>query len=78
MLVEFGVQLFKSFREASLPLAELTVLIGANASGKSNLVEALQTLSVHGVRRLRARGEVACQAAARARECRATGLQGPP
>ncbi|MBZ4419782.1 AAA family ATPase [Myxococcus sp. RHSTA-1-4] len=45
MLVEFGVQDFKSFREASLPLAELTVLIGANASGKSNLVEALQALS---------------------------------
>lgn len=45
MLVEFGVQDFKSFKQAQLPLAELTVLIGANASGKSNLVEALQTLS---------------------------------
>ncbi len=45
MLVEFHVQQFKSFREARLPLAELTVLIGANASGKSNLIEALQLLS---------------------------------
>lgn len=45
MLVELHVQRFKSFREARLPLAELTVLIGANASGKSNLLEALQLLS---------------------------------
>lgn len=45
MLVELYVHGFKSFREARLPLAELTVLIGANASGKSNLLEALQLLS---------------------------------
>lgn len=45
MLVEFHVERFKSFRQAKLPLAELTVLIGANASGKSNLLEALQVLS---------------------------------
>lgn len=45
MLVEFRLERFKSFREARLPLAELTVLIGANASGKSNLIEALRLLS---------------------------------
>jgi len=45
VLVELHVERFKSFREARLPLAELTVLIGANASGKSNLLEALQFLS---------------------------------
>ena len=45
VLVELHVERFKSFREARLPLAELTVLIGANASGKSNLLEALQLLS---------------------------------
>ena len=37
---------FKSYGvEQSLPLAPLTVLIGANASGKSNLLEALQLLA---------------------------------
>lgn len=36
---------FKSFSDAKLPLSELTVLIGANASGKSNALEALQLLS---------------------------------
>jgi len=52
VLVELYVHAFKSFREARLPLAELTVLIGANASGKSNLLEALQLLSwlAHGRR----------------------------
>jgi hypothetical protein len=36
---------FKSYREAELKLAPLTVLIGANASGKSNAVEGLRLLS---------------------------------
>jgi predicted ATPase len=36
---------FKSFEQAELPLAPLTLLIGANASGKSNAIEALQLLS---------------------------------
>lgn len=45
MLTELTVEDFKSYRKAELPLAELTVLIGANASGKSNLIEALQVLS---------------------------------
>ena len=45
MLTSFGVKSFKSFVEAKLPLAPLTVLIGTNASGKSNLLEAMQLLS---------------------------------
>jgi predicted ATPase len=45
MLTALTVQNFKSYRQARLPIAELTVLIGANASGKSNLIEALQLLS---------------------------------
>lgn len=45
MLTALTVESFKSYRVAELPLAELTVLIGANASGKSNLIEALQVLS---------------------------------
>lgn len=42
-----GIQLenFKSYRKAELPLGPLTVLIGANASGKSNAIEALHLIS---------------------------------
>jgi len=35
---------FKSFHEAELRLSPLTMLIGANASGKSNLVESIRLL----------------------------------
>lgn len=45
MLSSFTVKNFKSYQEATLELAPLTVLIGANASGKSNLLEALRLLS---------------------------------
>lgn len=45
MLVSFGVKGFKSYRDATLALSPLTVLIGANASGKSNVIEALRLLS---------------------------------
>lgn len=45
MLIDFTIRDFKSFERGTLPLAELTVLIGANASGKSNLLEGLQLLS---------------------------------
>ncbi len=45
MLVTFTFKDFKSFREARLPLGPLTVLIGANAAGKSNAIEALRLLS---------------------------------
>lgn len=43
---------FKSYEKASLPLAPLTLLIGANASGKSNAIEALRFLTwlAHGRR----------------------------
>jgi predicted ATPase len=53
MLEAVSVGGFKSYGELQrLPLATLTVLIGANASGKSNLLEALQLLSwlAHGRR----------------------------
>lgn len=45
MLTAITLDNFKSYRKARLPLAELTVLIGANASGKSNLLEGLRLLS---------------------------------
>ena len=45
MLTSFRVQNFKSYRDVTLALAPLTVLIGANASGKSNVIEALRLLS---------------------------------
>ena len=35
---------FRSIRDAELELGPLTVLVGPNASGKSNLVDALQFL----------------------------------
>lgn len=45
MLTAFVLENFKSYRQARLPLAPLTVLIGANASGKSNALEGLRLLS---------------------------------
>lgn len=45
MISEIQVTNFKSYRSASLPLDFLTVLIGANASGKSNVIEALRLLA---------------------------------
>lgn len=45
-LVEFRLRNFKSFKDDShLPLSSLTLLIGSNASGKSNALEALQLMS---------------------------------
>lgn len=46
MLTAITLENFKSYRQAKLPLSALTVLIGANASGKSNVIEALQFLSL--------------------------------
>ncbi len=45
MLSKFTLANFKSYREATLVLSPLTLLIGANASGKSNALEAMQMLS---------------------------------
>lgn len=45
MLSSITIKDFKSHQDATLPLAPLTVLIGPNASGKSNAVEALRLLS---------------------------------
>ena len=45
MLTRFRVQGFKSLLDVELELAPLVVLMGPNASGKSNLLEALLLLS---------------------------------
>ena len=45
MLSSSTIKDFKSYQQATLELSPLTVLIGANASGKSNAVEALRLLS---------------------------------
>jgi AAA domain, putative AbiEii toxin, Type IV TA system/AAA ATPase domain len=45
MLVSVEIRDFKSYHKATLKLSPLTVLIGANASGKSNAIEALRILS---------------------------------
>ncbi|MCD8490296.1 MAG: AAA family ATPase [Desertifilum sp.] len=44
MLKQLTLTNWKSFRHAKLPLDPLTVLIGTNASGKSNAIEALEFL----------------------------------
>ncbi|MFN5514836.1 MAG: AAA family ATPase [Cyanobacteriota bacterium] len=45
MLTQLQLRNFKSYRSATLPLGCLTLLIGANASGKSNVIEALRLLA---------------------------------
>lgn len=45
MLTAITLQGFKSYSRATLTLGSLTVMIGANASGKSNAIEALRLLS---------------------------------
>jgi AAA15 family ATPase/GTPase len=45
MIESFTVEGFKSYKCAELKLAPLTVLVGANASGKSNALEAIRFLS---------------------------------
>ncbi len=45
MLIEFTLANFKSYSTGHLPLGSLTVLIGANAAGKSNALEGLRLLS---------------------------------
>lgn len=44
MLTEIHFGNFKSYQKESLPLAPLTLMIGANASGKSNAIEAFRFL----------------------------------
>lgn len=43
------LQSFKNFRDATLPLGPLTVIVGTNASGKSNLRDAVRF--IHGMSR---------------------------
>jgi predicted ATPase len=49
MLRHLKLEGFKNFREALLPLGPLTVVVGTNASGKSNLRDAFRVL--HGISR---------------------------
>lgn len=42
---ELRLTRFKSFRDAVLPLQDLTLLIGRNGSGKSNAIDGLQVLA---------------------------------
>ena len=45
MLSSLVIKNFKSYVEAVIPLASITFLIGPNASGKSNALEAFRLLS---------------------------------
>ncbi|WP_437914955.1 AAA family ATPase [Sorangium sp. So ce302] len=49
MLTSITLENFKSFRKAAIPLGPFTLLVGTNASGKSNLRDAFRFL--HGVGR---------------------------
>jgi len=49
MLKKLRLKNFKNFKDAQLILGDLTLLVGANASGKSNLRDALRFL--HGIAR---------------------------
>lgn len=44
-LVELRLKKFKSFQGAKIPLGPLTLLVGRNGSGKSNVLDALAVLS---------------------------------
>lgn len=45
VITSIWIQNWKSFRRAELPLAPLTLMIGANASGKSNAIEGVRCLA---------------------------------
>ena len=45
MISEIVIENFKSYAQSTLRLAPLTLLVGANASGKSNAIEAIRFLS---------------------------------
>lgn len=49
MLKKLRLERFKNFQEAELTLGPLTVLVGTNASGKSNIRDAFRFL--HGISR---------------------------
>ncbi|NJM59543.1 MAG: AAA family ATPase [Oscillatoriales cyanobacterium RU_3_3] len=49
MLKQLCIEQFKSFKEAELTLGPLTILVGTNASGKSNIRDAFRFL--HGISR---------------------------
>lgn len=49
MLTSLRLVNFKSFAEASVELAPLTVLVGANAAGKSNFFDAIRFLQGNGL-----------------------------
>ncbi len=50
MIKRVRIQGFKSLKDVEVELFPLTVLFGPNASGKSNLLDALQLLSAMGTR----------------------------
>lgn len=45
VIEELRLTAFKSFRNATVQLSELTLIIGRNGSGKSNMLDALEVLS---------------------------------
>ncbi|EIK94248.1 hypothetical protein PMM47T1_22697 [Pseudomonas sp. M47T1] len=50
MIKSIHIENFKSYKNQTLPLAPLTLMIGANAAGKSNALECLPLSQLAGTR----------------------------
>lgn len=74
MLRRLTIEDFKSFRQATVSFGSFTLLVGANASGKSNIREALRFL--HGVARGYTLAEVLGEKWGRGGELEWNGLRG--
>src|SRR5579883_934398 len=76
MISSLRLERFKSFKDAELQLGPLTVLIGANASGKSNIRDAFRFL--HGIGRGYSLAEIIGEKYGEGGERVWTGIRGGP
>src|SRR5437764_9409488 len=76
MFTSLRLERFKSFKDAELKLGPFTVLIGANASGKSNLRDAFRFL--HGIGRGYSLAEIIGEKYGEGGERVWTGIRGGP
>ncbi|MBF8982261.1 AAA family ATPase [Lutibacter sp. B2] len=44
MIKSFSFENFKSFAQATLDIEQLTIMVGANAGGKTNAIEGIKIL----------------------------------
>ncbi|WP_437715885.1 AAA family ATPase [Sorangium sp. So ce448] len=74
MLTSITLENFKSFRKATIPLGPFTLLVGTNASGKSNLRDAFRFL--HGIGRGYSLAEILSEKYGEGGELQWKGLRG--